>query len=391
MRGCIQVRSGHYSLVISGKDPLTNKRTREWITLKNCDSYTKAEKELTRVLREKDTGTYVQPEKVTVKEFIIQWLKSYVETNCRPKTVESYQEIADKHVIPEIGNIRLTSLEAKHLQALYTKKKKDGLSLRTVRYVYSLMSQVLNYGMKQGLLYRNVAHISDPPHLDHKTVNTLAMKDINAFFEAAKETPHYALFYTLLHTGMRRGEVLALKWKNVDMGLSSLGVQAYISVTESLSRIKGTNLLRAPKTQSGLRRIALSPSLTLVLKQHREQQEALFVKLGKRLTDEDFVFCHHDGTLLDPSTISHEFSRILRRAKLPLMPLHGLRHSHATLLLQAGTHPRVVQDRLGHCSIRVTLDTYSHVVGGLQEMAVQKLDDFLAGKTEVGSKMVANQ
>lgn len=194
----------------------------------------------------------------------------------------------------------------------------------------------------------------------------------------ARETPYYTLFYLLLHTGIRRGEALALKWNHVDLGLSSLGTTGYISVSESLNKIDGRVIIKEPKSASGKRRVALPPSLALVLRQHREAQEALRASLGGTLAESDYVFCHPDGIPMDPSTVSHAFAKMLRRAGLPPMPLHGLRHSHATYLLQAGIHPKVVQERLGHSSIRVTLDTYSHVVGGLQEAAAQKFDDFLS-------------
>jgi len=291
--------------------------------------------------------------------------------------------------MPELGNIKLLELEARHLQTMFAKKRESGLSARTVRYLYSLMSQVLRYAVRQGVLNRNVAQNTEPPKMEHRELDTIRPEQINTFLEAARETPHYALFYLLLHTGLRRGEALALKWKNVDMGMASLGVQAYLSVTLSLSKVAGKTYIREPKTSSGRRRVALPPSLTLVLQQHRLKQQELFALLGKTFTDEDYVFCHHDGTPLDPSTVSHSFSHALRKAGLLPMPLHGLRHSHATLLLQAGTHPRVVMERLGHSSIRVTLDTYSHVVGGLQESAAQRFDDFVGAKNPSVSNPLA--
>jgi integrase len=272
---------------------------------------------------------------------------------------------------------------------MFTKKRDSGLSARTVRYLYNLMSQVLSYAVKQGILNRNVARNTEPPKIEHKELNTIRPEQINAFLEAARKTPHYALFYLLLHTGLRRGEALALKWKNIDMGLASLGVQAYLSVTQSFGKVDGKTYIKEPKTGSGKRRVALPPSLTLVLQQHKAEQQELFALLGNTLSDEDYVFCHYDRTPLDPSTVSHSFAHVLRKAGLPPMPLHGLRHSHATLLLQAGTHPRVVMERLGHSSIRVTLDTYSHVIGGLQESAAQKFDDFIGAKNQAVSNPLA--
>jgi integrase len=348
-----------------------------------------AERRLSELLNQLDSGTLVKPRKITVGEYLQQWLADYAGLHCSPKTIESYRQIIKSHLVPELGNIRLVDLEARHLQSLFAKKRDSGLSARTVRYLYSLMSQVLRYAVKQGILSRNVAQNSEPPKVERRELSTIRPEQIGIFLEAAKETPYYALFYLLLHTGLRRGEALALKWKNVDMGLASLGVQAYLSVTQSLGKVAGETYIREPKTSSGKRRVALPPSLTLVLQQHKASQQELFALLGKALTDEDYVFCREDGTPLDPSTVSHAFARVLREAGLPPMPLHGLRHSHATLLLQAGTHPRVVMERLGHSSIRVTLDTYSHVVGGLQESAAQRFDDFVGAKNRLVSNPLA--
>ncbi|MCJ7791127.1 MAG: site-specific integrase [Dehalococcoidia bacterium] len=324
-------------------------------------------------------GSYVKtPRDLTVAEYLRNWLRDYVEVNCAPKTIESYGMIIEKHVIPEVGNIHLAKLEPRYLQVLYGRKKAAGLGNRTVRYLYSLMAEALGHAVKTGLINRNVALSTEPPKVEHKVITTLAPDQLDRFFSAVKGILYYALFYLMLHTGLRRGEALALKWKHIDLGLSSLGVSAYLSVMQSLNKVDGRDLVQEPKTTSGKRRVALSPSLVLVLRTYRDAQGALRASVGEQLIDEDYVCCHFDGTPLDPSTVSHTFAKVLRRAGLPPMPLHGLRHTHATLLLQAGIHPKVVQERLGHSSIRVTLDTYSHVVGGLQEAAAQKFDEFLS-------------
>jgi len=242
-----------------------------------------------------------------------------------------------------------------------------------------------------GLLSRNVAQATEAPRAVNKVMPILAPEDVPVFLEAAQESPYYTLFYLLLHTGLRRGEALALKWKNIDLGLASLGVSAYLSVVEAAYKLDGTYVIKEPKTLHSRRRIALSPSLGLVLRRHKAEQEAQRALLGKPLLDDDFVFAHPDGTPLDPSTVSHAFNKIIRRVGLPHIRLHDLRHTHASLLLQAGVHPKVVQERLGHSSIRVTLDTYSHVVGGLQEAAAQRFDDLLtATSAENVAKMSPN-
>ena len=380
MKGSIRQRSkGSWEICIDiGRDPATGRRLRHFESVRGNKGA--AHQRLAQLLVELENSGYVRtPRNLTVADYLKSWLHDYVELNCAPKTIESYRSVVELHIIPEIGTVRLADLQPCYLQALYVRKKEGGLSSRTVRYLYSLMAEALGRAVKTGLLARNVARATEPPRIEHKVMPTMKSEDLESFFEVARKTPLYHhLFYTLLHTGLRRGEALALKWKHVDMGLASLGVAAYLSVTQSLNKVNGRLVLREPKTGAGRRRVALSPSLVLLLRQHRDEQSAARALLGMKLTDEDYVFSHPEGSPLDPSTVSHAFSRILRKAGLPCMPLHSLRHTHATFLLQAGIHPRVAMERLGHSSIRVTLDTYSHVVGGLQEAAAQKFDDFVS-------------
>ena len=179
-------------------------------------------------------------------------------------------------------------------------------------------------------------------------------------------------YHTLLLTGLRRSELLALKWQELDLDL------AFIYVSHSLHRLDdGTIIIKEPKTSRSRRPVDLPPSLVVLLRQHKVEREAEFIIMGKALTEDDFVFSHVDGTPLNPNTVSHTFSKITVRAGLPHLRLHDLRHIHATILLKAGTHPRIVQERLGHSSIATTLDIYSHTVPGLQKAAAEHLDTLL--------------
>jgi len=386
MKGHIRQRSkGSWEIAIDiGKDPSTGKRIQHFETIRGCKA--DAQRRVRELLLSVEQGNYVKPNRLTVAQFLEEWLQSYVVLNCSPRTKTSYEMIIRRHLIPELGSISLNQLGPRHLQAFYSRQKAQGrvdgkgqLSPRTVRYCHSLLVEALGHAVKLGLLSRNIARATEAPRLDHRVMPILAPEDVPRFLETARETPYYTLYYLLLHTGLRRGEALALKWKSIDLGLASLGVSAYLSVVETLYK-NGTYVIKEPKTSSGKRRIALSPSLALVLRQHRAEQQAQQALLGKPLADDDFVFAHPDGTPLDPSTVSHAFNKVIRRAGLPHIRLHDLRHTHASLLLQAGVHPKVVQERLGHSSIRVTLDTYSHVMGGLQEVAAQRFDDFLSAK-----------
>jgi integrase len=204
-------------------------------------------------------------------------------------------------------------------------------------------------------------------------MHTLSEDDVHTFLEAAKKTPYYALFYTALYTGMRRSELLALRWSDVDLLLCQ------IYVTRTLHHLRdGSIVYRAPKTAKGRRMIALSPSTALVLKKHEEKQEAMCAMLGIPLEDDDLMFSQADGKALLPDTVSHAWMKLAKRLGMPEIRLHDARHSHASLMLKQGIHPKIVQERLGHASIQITLDTYSHVAPGLQEAAAARFDEALA-------------
>ncbi len=185
---------------------------------------------------------------------------------------------------------------------------------------------------------------------------------------------------------MRRGELLALRWCNVDLDMAT------ISVTQTLHRLSnGQYMTRQPKSSKSRRQVDLPPSLALLLRRYKAEQEAERNLVGKPLADSDLVFSHPDGSPLDPHVVSHAFAKILRKAGLPHIRFHDLRHSHASLLLKSGVHPKIVSERLGHANIGITLDTYSHVLPGLQKAAAERFDEVLESKivAEDVSKMLA--
>ena len=237
--------------------------------------------------------------------------------------------------------------------------------------------------MKMGLVARDVADAVDPPRPSRPTITTLTPEDLPKLLFAAERSPYHDLYYTALYTGLRLGELLALRWCNVNLDLSSL------SVVEALYR-RGGYVIKEPKSRYSRRTVALPPSLALLLRRRKAEQEAQGELLGKRATDSDLVFAYVDGSPLDPSTVSHAFAKTVREAGVPHIRFHDLRHSHATLMLSAGVHPKVVSERLGHSSVAFTLDTYSHVLPGLQEQAAQRFDEHLGQMPDV-AKMLPGQ
>ena len=382
MRGHIVKRyKGSYTIVLNlGVEPASGKRKQQWVSVKGTKK--EAEKRLAELLHQIDTGTFMKPGKTTLAEYLGRWLKDYVWPNLAPRTAEGYQYITRIHLIPCLGNILLTQLKPEHLQKYYSEKllhgrwdNKGGLSPRSVRHHHMVLHCALQSAVKWGLIQRNPADAVTPPKAHKPEIQTWDEYEICRFLETTRESTYYPIFYLALFTGLRRSELLALRWQDVD----SIYCQIYVS--RSMHHLKtGELIFRQPKSTKGNRTVALSPSTIEMLREYREKRAAEAVMLEKPITDNDLVFCHPNGSPLLPDTISHAWDKAVRRAGLRVIRLHDARHTHASYMLKQGIHPKVVQERLGHSSIQVTLDTYSHVAPGIQEKAAARLDDVF--KTE---------
>jgi len=338
-----------------------------------------AERELRHILTRLETGAYVKPTKLTVSEYLEQWLQGYVSSSTGPRTRERYEEIVRTHLIPALGSIPLTALQPAHIQTYYGKALqwgrrdgKGGLSARTVHHHHRVLYEALKHAVKRGILIRNVAEAVDPPRPQHKEMATLGPEDVNRLLDAAQTSPYYALFYTAVFTGLRRSELLALRWRHVDLDLATL------SVVETLHQLRNRQFVfRQPKSKRGRRLVALSPSLVILLWEHRVKQEAARKLLGAELLPSDLVFSHPDGRPFRPNSVTRAFNRLANSIGLHGVRFHDLRHTHATLMLRQGVHPKIVSERLGHSSVAITLDTYSHILPGLQEAAARRFEEGL--------------
>jgi len=380
MRGHIIKRyKNSYSIVLNlGIDSVTGKRKQQWVSIKGTKK--EAEKRLSELLTQLDTGSFMKPGKTTLSEFLERWLKDYVRPNLAPRTSEGYESIARQHLIPQLGNIILTQLKPSHLQRYYSetllKGRCDGkgvaLSPQTVRHHHTALHKALETAVEWGLLSRNVADAVRPPHVERPDMHIWGENDITQFLEVAKSTSYYALFYAALFTGMRRSELLALRWQDIDF------IFGQVYVSRSLHQLKDRSFVfRSPKTAKGRRTVALPPSAVLVLNEYHKKQELERALLGMPLTDEALVFSSLEGNPLPPNSITRAWTSLASRAGLKAIRLHDARHTHASLMLKQGIHPKIVQERLGHATIAVTLDTYSHVVPGLQEAAAERFDELI--------------
>ena len=379
MKGSIRRRSkGSWEVCLDvGRDPVTGKRLRQFETVKG--SKKDAQKRLHELLHTREQGTYIKPTKLTVAQFLEEWLQDYVRTNTAPRTAERYQEIVRVHLIPALGSLPVVALQPHHIQKYYAqaletgrRDGKGGLSAQTVHHHHRVLYEALKYGVKHGILIRNVAEAVDAPRPEHRELSILRSNEIRLILDATNGTPYYAIFFALAYTGLRRSELLGLRWADIDLE------KATLSVVQTLHQLRGGKyIFREPKSKRSRRQIALSPKLAIMLWEHRFKQEQAWILLGKPLLPTDLVFSHPDGRPIRPDNVTRAFNTIVRSLGLKGVRLHDLRHAHATILLEEGVHPKVVQERLGHSSVSTTLDIYSHVVPSLQQAAARKIDEGL--------------
>ncbi|MFC1866440.1 tyrosine-type recombinase/integrase, partial [Chloroflexota bacterium] len=383
MRGHITKRGKNsYSIAVSlGKDATTGKYKYQWVTVKGTKK--DAEKRLSELLHQLDNGSFMKPSKTTLGEYLEKWLKDYVWPNLAPRTAEGYESIVHCHIKPALGSILLSQLKPEHLQSYYSDKNTQGLSNQTVRHHHTALHRALQMALEWDLLSRNPADAARPPRVHIAEIQTWDEDDMTKFFEVAKNSPYYAVFYTALFTGMRRSELLALQWSDIILLLCQ------VHVSRSLHVLKGGNIVfGSPKTAKGRRMIALTPSNTSVLREHQERQISERIFLGIPVKHDDFVFSHIDGSPLLPGTVSHAWIKLVHTPGVKPIRLHDARHTHASIMLKQGIHPKVVQERLGHSSIQITLDTYSHITPGIQEAAATRFDEGFSINYNKGEKEV---
>ncbi|NLX92159.1 MAG: site-specific integrase [Firmicutes bacterium] len=349
--------------------------------------YGKTRKEVQELVNEAlgkvQAGTYREPSKLTMAEWLTTWLNDYMRPSLRPTTWENYEIQVRRHILPALGHLRLSQLQTSNLQKLYNDKlsnggrldgKEGGLSPRTVRYIHTLIHAALEQAKKEGMITINVADAVKLPHDPKKEIQCLDTEGVKRFLAAARETKHFPAYFLALNTGLRRGELLGLRWKDVDLKAGS------ITVNQGLVRTKQGLVLQEPKTKLSNRTIGISPQVVSVLKEHKKRQNEERLAAGTAYnTKNHLVFCNELGEPLCPRGFTRHFERVLKRAGLEgKVTFHGLRHTFATLSLQEGAAARTVQEALGHHKAAFTLDVYSSVTAKMKKEATDRIGSLLA-------------
>ncbi len=374
-----------------GRDPQTGKERRRWYSFK---TKREAEAAQARLATQLNDGGPLPNTKQRTGEYLVQWLRDYAEVkNLSPATRRSYGDTLRAHLIPTLGHHRLKDLTAQVVETYLADKRRSGLSSTTVQYHFGVLHEALRHAVRKGLIARNPCDFVDRPRRDRTEMRYLDEEQVRLFLaEAKRSSPHYRLYLTALLTAMRQGELLGLRWRDVDFTLGAASVQ------QTFYRLGKQQLFKEPKSAKSRRTVALPPLLVKELRALREEQAELRRLFGPKYEDRDLVFSQPNGRPLHGHNITkRDLPRVLALKGLrkdllgkgvpeeslpkglPRIRFHDLRHSHASHLLRAGVNPKVVQERLGHSTPVFTLAVYSHVLPGMQDEAARAVEMRLLG------------
>jgi integrase len=335
--------------------------------------YGKTRQEVARRLAEAqheiEQGMPLPDERQTVQQYLETWIET-VKLQIRPGTWRRYHDFVSLHLIPALGKTALVKLSPQQIQLLYTKKFHEGLSTTTIHHLHGMLHRALKDAMRMGMVARNVTEMVTPPRRAHKEMMTLTEEQCKVFLEAVTGDRFEALYVLALTTGMRIGELLAIRWADIDVEQATLQVRA------SLQEVENKFVIAETKTAYSRRRIGLSQVAVEALRGHRVRQHQERLALGPVWnTALDLVFPNAIGGIMIPDNLTkRSFKRHLAQAGLPQIRFHDLRHTAATVLLARGINPKVVSEMLGHADIAITLRVYAHVTPHMQAAAASMMD-----------------
>jgi len=330
------------------------------------------DEKLTRAKADRDKGLLFDADSLKVGRYLERWLADSVRDTVKATTYESYERLMRLHLVPALGRVKLKNLTPTHVRGLYREKLDSGLSPSSVQRVHALLHKALKQAVNDGLVPRNVTEAVKAPKQSRKEISALTREQARVFLEATKGDRLETLYVLAIHTGLRQGELLGLKWDDVTLDRGTLQVRRILSAA------KDGPIFTTPKNNQG-RSVRLTVQAVQALRDHRKRQVEDRLRRAGLWQDHGLVFTTLVGTPLNRHNVfSRSFKPLLRRTSLPDIPFHALRHSFATLMLAGGEHPKVVQEMMGHSGIRVTMDFYSHVLPDMQKGAVDRLGAMLS-------------
>ena len=380
MAGHITKRSpGSWTVVLDLGADQNGKRRQLW---RACRGTKKdAQRLLTRLLHQRDNGIEVPPGRLATGDYLELWLRDYAKPSVAPKTYRGYADIVRRHLAPALGAVPLSRLRPQHIQAYFGKATesgrldgKGGLSAQSVLHHHRILHAAFRQAIKWQLLSVNPAAAVEPPRPKQKELRVLHLDEVTRLLDAADKTRYGPLIRFALLTGMRKGEICGVRWRDLDLDAEVVRVQ------QTCQWLAGRGFeFHPPKTPRSRRAVALSPASVKLLRRARTVQLEERLKVGAAYADYDLIFATMIGTPLDPSNFRQAWLGIIKEADLAGLRFHDLRHACASFMLQQGANVKVVSERLGHSGVGITLSTYAHVLPGIQAEAAARLDSVLQG------------
>jgi integrase len=354
MKGYIRKRGNAWSFTVDiGRDARTGKRKQK--SQSGFKTKKEAQAALAELVNDVEKGNYHEPEKKKFKEFVLEYLEKTYINRVKPSTYETNYTIVTIHLIPYFGDVDINQIDQFLVHDFYNEKIKAGFSSHYIQDMHGVMRLLLRVAYKWKILKEDIASRLEPPKLKKKEMKVWSIEQVNTFLKFTKHSRYHPIFYLAAYTGMRKGEILGLTWDDIDFEDRS------ISVNKTLYRVKNENFLQEPKTASSIRKIYMDDDIIRLLKKQKVKQNLERLKFGGAYKEHNMVFAQETGETVNPHGVNSLFARFIKQQGLPHIRFHDLRHTHATILLQMGYNPKIVAERLGHASVRTTLDVYSHV------------------------------
>ena len=382
MRGHIAKKGGKYYIVVDlGRDH-RNKRKQKWIS--GYDTKKQAEEDLPKKLLELQEG-YKDPEDMKFKEYLQEWLKRK-KNSVALGTYNHYKSYTENHIIPGLGHWKISKLEQELIDSFVEEiKDKEGLSQHTKRHIYRTLANAIRSGKRYGLKESLLDEI-EAPRVGRQEIQCWTKDEVTKFVNELKSKNHRVPIMLALATGMRYGEIVGLQWSRVDFENKTISVTHQLKQEENEDGDVEWVLSPELKTETSYRTIQIDDDTIEMLKEHKRHQERNKLEIGPDYIETGLVCSTTSGDIIRPTYMRTVLNRTIEKAGVKKITFHGLRHTHATLLLADGVHPKIVQERLGHRSVQITLDTYSHIIPGIQEVAALSIGKSLYSNKEEEEK-----
>lgn len=327
-----------------------------------------AQKACAEMITKVENGQYSETSDITIEQFLIDYMENLAKQSVRLTTYNFQLFLVKNHIIPEFRKKKMRVLKPMDIQKFYTKKLENGLSSGYVKSMHAILGKAFRKAMEWGLIQKNIMQMVTPPKVVNKDVKVWTIEEADKFLKRSKDRKFFIGYVLAIYTGMRRGEIIGLRWHDINIENKTL------TINQTLLYTNGNLHFSESKTKGSRRTITLPDFVIQSLKKHRIRQNEFKLQLGKTYDDHDLVACSWNGQPINPTDINKDFTMAIKLSGVPKIRFHDLRHTHATILLQMGENPKLVSERLGHAEVGITLNTYSHVLPNMQKDLANKFD-----------------